>query len=123
MAACRATLEEVLLDDRYEEAARLGGRLADGIDTVAAANGLPWRAHRLFNRSGYCFTGNQPRNAAEGRVDLDTDLWAAWRLYAANRGVWEAIEGAGPAAGVAHTDADVDLYLDVIADFARELTR
>jgi glutamate-1-semialdehyde 2,1-aminomutase len=123
MAACRATLEEVLVDDAYDEPVRLGRRIADGIDELAAATGLPWRAHRLFNRSGYCFTGTQPRNAAEARADLDPDLYATWRLYAANRGVWEAIEGSGPAAGVAHTDADVDLYLDVLGDFVREIAR
>lgn len=122
MAACRATLEEVLTDARYDEAARLGGRLADGIDELAGAAGLPWRAHRLFNRSGYCFTGAQARNAVEARADLDPTLWAALRVYAANRGVWEAIEGAGPAAGVAHTDSDVDQYLQVLATFVRELT-
>jgi hypothetical protein len=43
-------------------------------------------------------------------------------VYAANRGVWEAIEGAGPAAGVAHTDSDVDQYLQVLEAFVRELT-
>lgn len=64
MAACRATLEEVLVEGAYENAARLGGRIADGIDAVAADAGLPWRAHRLFNRSGYCFSGTQPRDAA-----------------------------------------------------------
>jgi glutamate-1-semialdehyde 2,1-aminomutase len=121
MAACRATLEEVLVDDAYDEPVRLGRRIADGIDDAAATTGLPWRAHRLFNRSGFCFTGTQPRNAVEARADLDRAAWTAWRLYAANRGVWEAIEGSGPAAGVAHTDADVDLYLDVLGDFVREI--
>jgi glutamate-1-semialdehyde aminotransferase len=37
MAACRATLEEVLVDGAYEESARLGGWLADGIDSAAGA--------------------------------------------------------------------------------------
>ena len=122
MAACRATIEEVLVDDAYDEAARLGGRVADGIDASAAGAGLPWRAHRLFNRSGYYFTGTQPHNAAEARADFDPELWALLRVYAANRGVWEAIAGAGPAAGIAHTDADVDIYLDVLDQLLRELT-
>lgn len=122
MAACRATLEEVLVEEAYENAARLGGRIADGIDAVAAEAGLPWRAHRLFNRSGYCFSGTQPRDAAEARADFDGEIWALLRLYAGNRGVWEAIAGAGPAAGVAHTDADVDQYLEVLRELCAELT-
>jgi glutamate-1-semialdehyde aminotransferase len=52
LAAARATLAEVLTDDVYEWASALGGRLADGIETVAARHDLAWRAHRLFNRSG-----------------------------------------------------------------------
>ena len=44
------------------------------------------------------------------------------RLYAANRGVWEAIAGAGPAAGVAHTDADVDRYIEVLRELCQKLT-
>ena len=122
MAACRATLLEVLRDEAYVEPTRLGGRIADGIDAAAGSVGLPWRAHRLFNRSGYCFGGSQPRNANEARADFDTDLWALMRVYAANRGVWEAIAGAGPAAGVAHTDADIDRYLSVVDDLVHELT-
>jgi glutamate-1-semialdehyde 2,1-aminomutase len=122
MAACRATLEEVLVDAGYESSGRLGARLADGIDAIADSAGLPWRAHRLFNRSGYCFTGTQPRNATEARADLDIDLWALMRVYAANRGVWEAIQGAGPAASVAHVDEDVDRYLEVLSELVTDLT-
>ena len=33
------------------------------------------------------------------------------RVYLANRGVWEAIVGAGPTCSVAATDDDVDAYL------------
>ncbi|MFN8132944.1 MAG: aminotransferase class III-fold pyridoxal phosphate-dependent enzyme [Solirubrobacteraceae bacterium] len=122
MAACRATLEHVLVDDAYERAAELGSRLADGIERVAADAGLPWAAHRLYPRSGYSFSGTLPRNAAEARADLDPELWSAWRAFAANRGVWEAIDGAGPAASVATGDADVDRYLDVLAGFVGAVT-
>ena len=41
----KATLElKVLTPDAYAHAAALGARLADGIDTIAAAHGLDWRA-------------------------------------------------------------------------------
>jgi hypothetical protein len=39
----------------------------------------------------------------------------------ANRGVWEAIDSAGPACGVRAGEADVDRYLEVLDDFLAEL--
>ena len=38
----------------------------------------------------------------------------------ANRGVWEAIDSAGPACGIQTTEAHVDRYLEVLADFLGE---
>ncbi len=45
------------------------------------------------------------------------------RVYLANRGVWEAIVGAGPTCSVAATADDVDLYVSVITELLDELTR
>jgi glutamate-1-semialdehyde aminotransferase len=39
LAAARATLADVLMDDAYERAAALGARLADGIEAAAATHG------------------------------------------------------------------------------------
>ena len=123
MAAIRATLEEVLTPDAYEHAAVLGGRLADGIESVAAAHGLNWRAHRLYNRSGYTHAPELPANAIEARATFDLELYNLQRLYMANRGVWEAIDSAGPACGIQTTEADVDRYLAVLDEFLGEVTR
>jgi glutamate-1-semialdehyde 2,1-aminomutase len=120
MAAARITLTEVLTEPAYEHAAALGTRLADGIEAVAAANELPWRAHRLFNRSGYTHAPRLPSNAAEARARFDAELYNVQRLYMANRGVWEAIDSAGPACGIQTTEADVDRYLEVLASFLDE---
>ena len=38
----------------------------------------------------------------------------------ANRGVWEAIDSAGPACGIQTSEADVDRYLEVLGEFLRE---
>jgi glutamate-1-semialdehyde 2,1-aminomutase len=123
LAAARAALKEVLIEDAYEHAAALGQRLADGIEASAAANGLEWRAHRLFNRSGYTHAPELPSNALEARSTFDLELYNAQRLYMANRGVWEAIYSAGPACGIQTTAADVDRYLTVLEDFLSEVTR
>jgi glutamate-1-semialdehyde 2,1-aminomutase len=121
MAAARATLGEVLTDEGYERAAAAGHRLADGIEAVAEANGLSWRAHRLFNRSGYTHAPELPANALQARATFDCELYNLQRLHMANRGIWEAIDSAGPACGMQTTEADVDRYLEVLDGFLREL--
>jgi glutamate-1-semialdehyde 2,1-aminomutase len=121
MAAARAALTEVLTADAYERTARLGAKLADGIEAAATAAGLPWRAHRLYARSGYASTGTLPRTGAEAREAHDGELYRLLRLFMANRGVWEAMEWAGPAVSVPATDADLDGYLEILGDLLGEL--
>ena len=122
MAAARVTLAEVLTEAAYEHAAALGTRVADGIEAVIAAHGLDWRAHRLFNRSGYTHAPELPVNALEARARIDRELFNLQRLYMANRGIWEAIDSAGPACGTQASETDVDRYLQVLDDFLRELS-
>ena len=121
MAAARVTLEEVLTDEAYESAAAAGQRLADGIEAGAGAHGLQWRAHRLFNRSGYTHAPELPANALEARATFDIELYNLQRIYMANRGIWEAIDSAGPACGAQTSGAHVDRYLEVLGDFLDEL--
>ena len=63
-----------------------------------------------------------PRNALEAREHFDVPLRRLMRVYLANRGVWDAIVGAGPTCSVAATDEDVDAYLAAFADLVAELT-
>ena len=123
LATARVTLTEVLTAPAYEHAAALGQRLADGIEAVAAANHLPWRAHRLYNRSGYTHGPKLPSNSLEARATFDLELYNLQRLYMANRGVWEAIDSAGPACGVQTGEDDVDRYLEVLDGFLGSVTR
>jgi len=121
LAAARVTLEHVLTDAVYERAVAHGARLADGIEAIGSARGLDWRAHRLFNRSGYTHGPVLPTNALQARASFDLDLYNAQRLYMANRGIWEAIDSAGPACGAQTTSADVDSYLETLDGFLSEL--
>ena len=121
LAAARVTLSELLTDAAYEHAAALGERLAGGIEKVIANHDLPWRAHRLYNRSGYTHAPELPVNALEARERIDLELFNLQRLYMANRGIWEAIDSAGPACGTQASEADVDRYLQVLDDFLREV--
>ena len=121
MAAARVTLEDVLTEQAYAHAARLGGRLANGIEAVTRDHGVEWSAHRLFNRSGYTHGPRLPRNATDASATFDTDLFDLQRVFMANRGVWEAISSAGPAAGIQTTAEHVDRYLEVLDDFLAEV--
>jgi glutamate-1-semialdehyde 2,1-aminomutase len=122
MAAARATMGEVLTSEAYAHTQRMGARLADGLDKEVAEAGLPWTVHRFWPRSGITFGSSAPRNAREADAVKDVELIVTFRVYLANRGVWEAIVGAGPTCSVPATDEDVDRYLDAHASLVRELT-
>jgi glutamate-1-semialdehyde 2,1-aminomutase len=114
-------MSEVLTDDAYAHSERLGTRLADGLSEVVAASGMEWTTHRFWPRSGLSFSPTMPRTATEALEGFDVPLRRLMRVYLANRGVWDAIVGAGPTCSVAATDADVDAYLAAFADLMGEL--
>jgi len=62
-----------------------------------------------------------PRNAEEARAHFDVPLRRLMRVYLANRGVWEAIVGAGPTCSVPATVDDVDAYLAAFGELLGEL--
>jgi glutamate-1-semialdehyde 2,1-aminomutase len=121
MAAARAMLEDVATEEGYRRIARLGTRLADGIDAIIRSHGLDWCAFRYGPRSGFCQTPQHPKTYAEAHHSMDISFSDALRLYMANRGVWEAIYSAGPQVSFAHSEADIDRYLDVAGSFIAEL--
>jgi glutamate-1-semialdehyde 2,1-aminomutase len=121
-AAARATMSEVLLPEAYTRTQALGGRLADGIEKAVAAVGLPWATHRFWPRSGVTYAPALPRDALEAAAHFDVPLRRLARVYLANRGVWDAIVGAGPTCSVPSTEADVDRYIAAFADLLAELT-
>lgn len=122
LAAAKATLTEVLVPDAYARTTALGGRLADGIARAIAASGLAWTPYRFGPRAGQWY-GPAPRTGAEALALTDPDLTRLLRMWLANRGIWEAIAGAGPTVPVPATEVDVDRYLDGYASLLAELTR
>ena len=79
--------------------------------SVERARVCPGTSMHLGPRSGYTFRPEPVRNAAEARAVPDELLRRLIRIWLANRGVWEAIVGAGPVVPVPATDEDVDAYL------------
>jgi glutamate-1-semialdehyde aminotransferase len=121
LAAARAALEHCLTREAYARTAACGERLSRGLEAAFARHGLDWRAPVIGGRSGWVLFPDLPRNAAESHRSLDRDFVDTRRLFMANRGVWEAIGSAGPAASFAHTPEDVDVYLRVTDEFLATL--
>ncbi len=118
MAAALAALTKVLTPAAYDHTAALGARLAGGIEAAIRDAGLPWTAQRFGPRSGHWY-GPEPKTGQEALALRDRPLTMTQRLWMANRGVWEALPGAGPTMAVPATEADVDRYLDAYAPFLR----
>lgn len=121
MAAARAVLTEILVPEAYAHTQRLGARLAQGMRSSVERHGLPWHIHHLGPRAGYTFRPTPIRSGAEGRAAADELLARLIRIWLANRGVWEAIVGAGPVCSVPAQDEDVDAYVAAWDDLLAKL--
>ncbi len=112
LAAARAAMEEVLTPEAYAHTQALGGQLTAGMRESVRRAGLPWFIHGLGPRAGYVFAPQPARNATEALAVHDDTLARLIRVWFANRGIWEAIVGAGPTVPVPGSPADVALYLE-----------
>ena len=117
LATARAALEQCLREEDYARAERLGERLSIGLQSLFDDRGLGWCAPWIGGRSGWILFRDLPVNALEAYRSIDREFVTARRYFMANRGIFEAISSAGPAASFSHTDADIDRYLAVAADF------
>jgi glutamate-1-semialdehyde 2,1-aminomutase len=119
-AAAQAALTQVLVPSAYQHASALGSQLADGIESAIGSAGLPWTVIRLGPRSGQWY-GPAPRTGAEAYALTDGQLTRLVRIWLANRGVWEALPGAGPTVPVPATRADVNRYIEAYSDLLASL--
>jgi glutamate-1-semialdehyde 2,1-aminomutase len=119
-AAAKAALTEVLVPEAYAHATGLGGELARGIEEAIGSAGLPWTTIRLGPRSGQWY-GPAPRTGAEAYALTDGELTRLIRVWLANRGVWEALPGAGPTVPVPATRADVTRYVSAYGELLAQL--
>jgi glutamate-1-semialdehyde aminotransferase len=98
----------------------LGGELADGIAQAIRSAGLPWTVIRFGPRSGQWY-GPEPRTGADAYALTDDQLTRLVRIWLANRGIWEALPGAGPTVLVPATRADVTRYVNAYAELLSKL--
>lgn len=119
-AAARAALTQVLVPAAYAHTAALGRQLADGIDDAITATGLPWTVIRFGPRSGQWY-GPMPRTGAEAHALTHDKLTRLIRIWLANRGIWDALPGAGPTVPVPATPAEVNRYLEAYRELLAQL--
>jgi glutamate-1-semialdehyde 2,1-aminomutase len=119
-AGAKAALTEVLVPAAYQHASALGSELADGIGQAIGAAGLPWTVIRFGPRSGQWF-GPMPRTGAEAYALTDDQFTRLLRIWLANRGIWDALPGAGPTVPIPATRADVTHYVSAYGELLAEL--
>jgi glutamate-1-semialdehyde 2,1-aminomutase len=119
-AAAKAALTQVLLPGAYRHASALGAELANGIEQAIGAAGLPWTTIRFGPRSGQWY-GPVPRTGEQAHALTDDLLTRLLRVWLANRGIWDALAGAGPTVPVPATRADVDRYVSAYGELLAEL--
>jgi glutamate-1-semialdehyde 2,1-aminomutase len=121
--AARVTLERLLTEDAYEHTAQLGTRLVGALRERLERVGVPWSVQQLMARCCLHLAAEPPADAIAARA-MDRKLVRQWqRLYFANRGVWEAIVGAGPTVAVPAMDADVDAYVEAFEGWLEQVTQ
>jgi glutamate-1-semialdehyde 2,1-aminomutase len=119
-AAAQAALTEVLGPGAYLHTSELGAELADGIEQAIGAAGLPWTVIRFGPRTGQWY-GPRPRTGAQAHALADGQLTRLIRIWLANRGIWEALPGAGPTVPVPATRTDVGRYVGAYAELLARL--
>jgi glutamate-1-semialdehyde 2,1-aminomutase len=122
MAAGRAALLELLTEEAFERTAALGERMAGGLRASIARTGLRWSVVQAGAHAAYFFAPEVPQNGAAARAVDDPGLRALIRVFMANRGVWESGWWLGPTVSVAHSDGDVDTYVELFDEFLTHVT-
>jgi glutamate-1-semialdehyde 2,1-aminomutase len=121
MAACRASLAEVMTATAYERATSLAGKLADGLKAIIERNELEWSVCQLGTRVWRCYARQLPRNAAEVRNCDIPALRDLQRVYLVNRGIWDFGTWAGPIVGIPASESDIDSYLSAWNELLSEV--
>jgi glutamate-1-semialdehyde 2,1-aminomutase len=122
MAAARANLLDVLTPDAYTRLEALSARMVSGCTAVLERHGLPGRALGVGARGCVTFAPQPIVDYATMRTQTDSDLLRLMWLHSINRGLY--VTPARPeqwTLSVAHTDAEVDAYVDTFLHLAQQI--
>jgi glutamate-1-semialdehyde 2,1-aminomutase len=121
LAAIAATLKEVATDDAYANMLKGAAILADGLDDLIKARGLPWCTVQIGARVEIVFAPRPPSNAAEMRVGLaQRELSHAIHLYLINRGILIASFHMMMLVSPATTAAQIERLIAAVDSFTQE---
>src|SRR5919106_352548 len=122
MSAGLVTLTEILTADAYEYLAKLGTRLAEGLQRAAQENSIPAVTTDLGCKGSITFR-DRPLVRYRDFREVDDSLFDAFWYWVINRGVFQTPGKEEQwTISVQHSEADVDLFVDVFADYCRTVT-
>jgi glutamate-1-semialdehyde 2,1-aminomutase len=123
MAAAEATLTEVLTDDAYDKLEATNDRLRAGCDDIIERFGLPCYTQGLGAKGCVVFAPEPLYEYRDYLTKVDGELSTLAWLFHMNHGIFmtPGVEEEWTLS-IAHTDEDVQRYLDAFEAFARDVT-
>jgi glutamate-1-semialdehyde 2,1-aminomutase len=123
MAAAEATLTEVLTDDVYERFEATNRRLLEGCRQIIDDYGLPAYTEGMGAKGCVVFSPTRMSEYRDYLSDVDDELSTLAWLYHMNHGIFmtPGVEEEWTLS-IAHSDEDLQRYLDAFEAFARDVT-
>jgi glutamate-1-semialdehyde 2,1-aminomutase len=123
MAAAQAALTQVLTDDVYERFEETNRRLLDSCQAIIDEHDLPAYTEGLGAKGCVIFSPERMYEYRDYLSDVDDELSTLAWLYHMNHGIFmtPGVEEEWTLS-IAHSDEDLQRYLDAFETFARDLT-
>ena len=123
MAAAEATLTKVLTDDVYEHLESTNRRLLDSCQEIIDSHALPAYTEGLGAKGCVIFSAEPMYEYRDYLTKVDDELSTLAWLYHMNHGVFmtPGVEEEWTLS-IAHTDDDLQTYLDAFEAFARDVS-
>ena len=123
MAAAQATLIDVLTDDAYAQLHAANEKLMAGCDQVISSFELPAHTVGLGSKGCVVMSSEPVREYRDYLTKIHHDLTNLAWLYHMNNGIFMTPgEDEEWTLSVMHSDADLQRYVDVFEQFARDVT-
>jgi glutamate-1-semialdehyde 2,1-aminomutase len=124
MAAAEATLTQVLVGDVYDRFEETNRHLLDRCQEIIDAHGLPAYTEGLGAKGCVVFSPERMYEYRDYLTDVDGELSALAWLYHMNHGIFmtPGVEEEWTLS-IAHSEEEIQRYLDAFEAFAVDLTR